>query len=88
MRKLGLGILTAAVFLLFAGVASGKQYEDFIKVKRYKKNTEWKYEECTYCNGTGFVSKRKYDNKRNRTKVIVTECPYCEGTGKVGMSKK
>lgn len=83
-RWLAIVVITAICFL---SVSAGESIP-YIKVKQYNKNATWKYEECTYCNGTGFVQKKKYDAKRNRTIIYVVACPYCHGTGKHGMSKK
>ena len=85
------GFMVVAVLVLTALCVFGgekKKTEDYITVQPYNKHAQWKYEECTYCNGTGIVITKKYDHKRNRTIVIVKACPYCKGTGKRGMSKK
>lgn len=86
------GLMTMAVILLLTALCvlggEKKKTEDYITVQPYNKNAQWKYEDCTYCNGTGFILIKKYDQKRNRTIVYVKACPYCRGTGKHGMSKK
>lgn len=88
MSKLGYAIIIFIVMLLFTATFAGTTVLYHDSRVRYKKHAEWKYEECTYCNGTGFVTEKKYDNKRNRTYVKVKLCPYCKGTGKHGMSRK
>lgn len=88
MKKLSYAVLVTVILLLSMFALGASKKVPFHGTTTYNKDAHWKYEECTYCSGTGYVVIKKYDKKRNRTYVHVVPCPYCKGTGKHGMSKK
>jgi DnaJ-class molecular chaperone len=57
-------------------------------MRKYNPNAVWRKVKCRHCNGTGHITRQRYNSKTNRMHKWLEPCPYCKGRGTTGMSKK